>query len=107
MTGDFTITSAGKDTSGRAEFKEWVSAFQKKAVGLRLENLDCFPSEDGTRVVSRWIARGRNGGVLGTEPDGRPIEFTGIAIWEIKDGKLAHNWVERAAWELRQRLEAE
>ena len=43
--------------------------------------------------------------MLGTEADARPIEFTGIAIWEIRDGKLAHNWVERSAWELYQRLE--
>ncbi|MGJ8643555.1 MAG: redoxin domain-containing protein [Luteolibacter sp.] len=105
MTEDFTITSAGNDTSGRAEFKEWVSEFQEKAIGIRLENLEIFPSADGRRVTSRWIARGSNGGVLGAEPDGRPIEFTGIAIWEIRDGRLAHNWVERSAWELHQRLE--
>lgn len=105
MTEDFTITSGGEDTSGRDEFKKWVSGFQEKAKGLRLENLEIFPSADGTRVTSRWIARGHNGGMLGTEADARPIEFTGIAIWEIRDGKLAHNWVERSAWELYQRLE--
>ena len=43
--------------------------------------------------------------MLGTEADARLIEFTGIAIWEIRDGKLAHNWVERSAWELDHRLE--
>ena len=105
MSEDFIITSAGEDVTGRDEFKKWVADFQKKAKGLRLENLECFESADGSRVTSRWIARGRNGGVLGTEPDNREIEFTGIAIWEIRDGKLAHNWVERAAWELHQRLE--
>ncbi len=104
MTEDFTITSAGKDVSGRDEFKKWVAKFQEKAKGLRLENLECFESADGSRVTSRWIARGRNGGVLGTEADGREIEFTGIAIWAIRDGKLAHNWVERSAWELYKRL---
>lgn len=105
MTEDFVITSAGKDVVGRDEFKKWVADFQEKAKGIRLENLDCFASEDRSRVVSRWIARGRNHGVLGTEADGREIDFTGIAIWEIRDGKLAHNWVERSAWELYQRLE--
>ncbi|MDF1741136.1 MAG: redoxin domain-containing protein [Verrucomicrobiales bacterium] len=104
MTEDFVITSAGNEVKGRDEFKKWVAAFQEKAKGLRLENLDCFASADGSRVVSRWIARGRNGGVLGTGADDREIEFTGIAIWEISDGKLAHNWVERSAWELHQRL---
>ena len=105
MTEDFIITSAGKDTVGRDEFKKWVADFQKKAKGLRLENLDIFESEDGTRVASRWIARGRNGGMLGTEADDRELEFTGIAVWEVRDGKLSHNWVERSAWELYKRLE--
>lgn len=28
--------------------------------------------------------------MFGTAPDDRPIESTGIAIWEVRDGKLAH-----------------
>jgi len=28
----------------------------------------------------------------------------GIAIWAVRDGKLARCWVERAAWELYQKL---
>lgn len=106
VTEDFVITSAGSEVSGRMEFKAWVKKFQEKAMGLRLENRETFESADGSRVVSRWIARARNGGVLGTEADGEPIEFTGIAIWEIRDGKLAHNWVERSAWEMFQRIQA-
>ncbi|WP_411826000.1 redoxin domain-containing protein [Luteolibacter sp. AS25] len=105
MTEDFVITSAGQDVVGREEFVEWVAEFQEKAKGLRLENLDCFEGADGGRVVSRWIARGRNGGMLGTEADDREFEFTGIAVWEVRDGKLSHNWVERSAWELYKRLE--
>ncbi|MFC5050748.1 redoxin domain-containing protein [Rubritalea spongiae] len=107
MTEDFVITSAGKDISGRDAFKEWVSKFQEKAKGIRLENREIFASADGSRVVSRWIARARNGGVLGTPADLQAIEFTGIAIWKIKDGKLAHNWVERSAYELYQQLQSE
>lgn len=105
MAEDFTITSAGREVSGRDEFKRWVRDFQGKAKGLRLENREIFGNADGTRVVSRWIARARKGGVLGTEADDRPIEFTGIAIWEVRDGRLAHNWVERSAWEMYQRLQ--
>ena len=36
MTDDFTITSAGKDVTGRDDFKKWVADFQEKARGLRL-----------------------------------------------------------------------
>jgi hypothetical protein len=31
------------------------------------------------------------------EAVGAPISFTGTAVWEVRDGKLAHNWVERSA----------
>ncbi len=56
-------------------------------------------------MASRWIVRGRNNGLLGTEPDGQPISFTGTAVWAVReDGKLQHNWVERATWELYQQL---
>jgi hypothetical protein len=56
--------------------------------------------KDGSRVASRWSVTGGNRGMLGSQPDNRPIEFTGIAIWEVRDGKLAHNWMERSAYEL-------
>ena len=105
---DFGLTSAGREIEGRDNFKTWVEAFQDKAKDVRLEPLETFANADATRVTSRWQATGLNNGVLGTEPDGRPISFTGIAIWEIRwteDGpKLAHNWVERSAWELYQSL---
>jgi ketosteroid isomerase-like protein len=35
---------------------------------------------------------------------GRPVSFTGIAIWRIRDGKLAECRVERAFWELYREL---
>lgn len=76
----------------------------------RGSKFETFANVDATRVTSRWRATGINGGVLGTKPDGRPISFTGIAIWEVRwtpEGpKLAHNWVERSAWELYQQLTA-
>lgn len=105
MTEDFVITSAGTDVTGRAAFKEWIKNFQSKIADLRMSNRDIFPSADGKRVVTRWVANGRNRGMFGTTADERPIEFTGIAIWEVHDGKLAHNWVERSAYELSQHLQ--
>ncbi len=103
-TEDFIITSAGTDIVGRAAFKEWVKTFSAKMRDLRLTSHEMFSSADGTRVVSRWTATGFNRGMFGTPADDRPIEFTGIAVWEVRDGKLAHNWVERSAYELAQKL---
>ncbi|HSI65706.1 MAG TPA: SnoaL-like polyketide cyclase, partial [Candidatus Saccharimonadia bacterium] len=58
------------------------------------------------RVITRMVASGRNNGMFGTEPDNAPVQFVAISIMEVKDGKLAHNWVERSAYELHQRLTA-
>lgn len=107
VVDDFVLTSAGKDIVSRTAFKGWVRAFQAQLHELRLYPQETFANKEGTRVVSRWRATGKNNGVLGTKPDNRPVEFTGIAIWEIRRGKLAHNWVERSAWELYQQLNVE
>jgi hypothetical protein len=43
--------------------------------------------------------------VFGLPPDQREVHFTGTAVWQVReDGKLIHNWVERASWEAYQTL---
>ena len=115
VTDDVVLTTSGEDVVGPEAFREWIARFQTAAPDLRLEAHDTFASADGTRVTSRWTARARNGGLFGTEPDGRAVSFTGVAVWEVRwaDGpagpapRLAHNWVERSAYELYRRLTAE
>jgi predicted ester cyclase len=99
MTEDYAITSGGVTIRGRAAFKAWVRQFQSLLLDATNETLEVFASAAGDRVVSRWVCRGRNNGVFGLPPDGRPVEFSGIAIWRVRDGRLAECWVERAAWE--------
>jgi hypothetical protein len=105
VTEDFVITSGGRDIESRQGFKRWVKEFLSKITDLEFDIIESFQNEDGSRVASRWRVRGRNNGILGTAPDQRSIEFTGIAVWAVRpDGKLQHNWVERSAWELYQGL---
>lgn len=104
MVEDFMITSAGMEIKGREQFKQWVAGFLKTIHESNLETLDIFESKDGTRVVSRWRLTGFHNGMFGLEPNHKPIDMTGIAIWEIRNNKLAHNRVERNAWEVYQRL---
>ncbi len=99
MTEDYVITSGGTAVRGREAFKAWVAEFQTHLLDARTENQDAFASADGERVVSRWICTGRNNGMFGLPADGRPVSFTGIAIWKARDGRLAECWVERAALE--------
>ncbi|WP_218825574.1 ester cyclase [Streptosporangium subroseum] len=108
VVDDFVITSGGEDVVSKESFKEWVRNFLEKINDLNLEVIESFQNEDGSRVASRWRITGRNNGVLGTAADQRPIAFTGTAVWAVReDGKLLHNWVERASWELFQRLTGE
>jgi hypothetical protein len=101
VVDDFLIVSGGKEISSRESFKDWVREFLEKVDGLRLEVVESFQNEDGSRVASRWRVTGRNNGILGTEPDQREIALTGIAVWAVReDGKLLSNWVERSSWEL-------
>ncbi len=105
VSEDFIITSGGVDIVTRAAFKQWVAAFQSKISGLEFDIIESFQNADGNRVASRFRIRGRNNGMFGLTADQRAIDFSGTAIWEVGDsGELRHNWVERSAWELYQRL---
>lgn len=99
MTEDYVITSAGLIVRGREAFKEWVRRFQEVLEGATNEVLDVFADASGERVVSRWICRGMNRGIFGLPDDGRPIAFSGIAVWRVRDGRLAECWVERSGLE--------
>lgn len=104
MVEDFIITNAGKEIRGRDNFKQWVAGFLSTINNSHLENLDIFESKDGSKVVSRWKLTGFHNGMLGLEASQKPITMTGTAVWQIRDNRLAHNWVERSAWELYQQL---
>jgi ketosteroid isomerase-like protein len=105
VVDDFVIVSGGETISGRESFKQWVAGFLAKVDDLHLEVVESFQNDDGSRVVSRWLLTGMNNGILGTEPDQKDIAMTGTAVWAVReDGKLLTNWVERASWELYQRL---
>jgi predicted ester cyclase len=106
MTDDYRITTAGKLIEGRDAFKAWVAQMQTTIIGATNEHLEVFTNAAGDRIVSRWITRGANNGIFGLSADGRPIAFTGIAIWRVRDGRLAECWVERSALELYQALSA-
>ncbi|MBF2707994.1 ester cyclase [Flavobacterium soyangense] len=104
MTTDYSITTAGKVVKGRNEFKNWVGEFQKLLLDAKTESIDVFYNKKENKVVSRWDCSGRNNGLFGLKADNRFISFTGIAIWAVKDGRLAECWVERSAYELYQNL---
>jgi steroid delta-isomerase-like uncharacterized protein len=105
VVDDFVIVSGGEKVTGRDNFERWVRDFLAKVNDLHVEVIESFQNEDGSRVTSRWLITGKNNGMMGTAPDQQEIAMTGTAVWAVReDGKLLCNWVERAAWELFQRL---
>lgn len=104
MTEDFQIHSAMKTISGRKAFRQWVADFQTVLTGARNDILEVFANAAGDRVVARWMCSGRNNGMFGLTADGRPVKFSGIAIWRVENGRLAEGWIERAGLEAYQEL---
>lgn len=104
MTEDYVIVSGGAEVRGRAAFKRWVADFQAQLLGATNVVEDVFASPAGDRVVARWICRGRHNGLFGLPPTGEEVAFSGIAIWRVREGRLAECWVERAALEAWRRL---
>lgn len=48
---------------------------------------------EGAKVVVRVVARGKHvGEYQGIAPTGRQVEFAGIAIRRIVDGKIVEEW---------------
>ncbi|GII56776.1 hypothetical protein Pth03_51650 [Planotetraspora thailandica] len=102
---DFVLITGGQRIEGREAFKQWARGFGSSIRDLEFEVVESFENHDGSRVASMWRVTGRNDGVFGTEPDGRPIEMTGTAIWAVRgDGRLVSNQVERNAYEVYRRL---
>ncbi len=104
MTEDYRITTAGSVVDGRNAFKAWVSSMQQVVRQATNEHIEIITNAAGDRVVSRWITRGYNNGMFGLPATQERIEFSGIAIWRVEDGRLAECWVERSAYELFERL---
>ena len=48
------------------------------------------------RVITRWTWTGTltGDGFLGVKPKGQRIEFDGIDVWSVRDGKLYEHWDE-------------
>mgnify|MGYP002622783047 CR=1 FL=1 len=99
MAEDYVIHSAGTTIHGRPAFKAWVETFQSLLEGATNEVHDVHVDTTGTVVTTRWTCSGINRGIFGLPPDGAPIEFSGIAVWRVHEGKLAECWVERSALE--------
>jgi steroid delta-isomerase-like uncharacterized protein len=53
---------------------------------------DQFATDE--RVVCRWRSGGTHqGDLFGMPATGKPIDYTGVSLWEFDDGKARRGWV--------------
>jgi steroid delta-isomerase-like uncharacterized protein len=101
VADDVVIQVGGQEIAGKANISNWVKEFLDHVNDLHIDTIETFQNDDGTRVTSRWVLTGTNNGILGTEPNSKPVAMTGTAIWSLdEDGKLQRGWVEQASFEL-------
>lgn len=76
-------------TGMRQLYEKWLAAFPDGQ--QRVED----QIAEGDKVVTRWSFRGTHRGELfGIKPTGKTVEFTGVFIDRIADGKLVEHWDE-------------
>jgi ketosteroid isomerase-like protein len=100
VADDIVVEAGGWQIAGKDNVKAWVQGFLGHVDDLHVDNIETFQNDDCTRVTSRWVLTGSNNGILGTEPNGKPVAMTGTAVWTVDDEKLKRGWVEQASFEL-------
>jgi steroid delta-isomerase-like uncharacterized protein len=82
------------DLCGLAEMKRFVAAYHAAFPDAQSTIEDQVA--EGSKVVTRWRARGTHRGDLaGIAATGREIDLQGITIERIEDGKIVEVWVAR------------
>ncbi|HEY6738207.1 MAG TPA: ester cyclase [Actinopolymorphaceae bacterium] len=91
---DFVLTRGGGEARGPAAIVELIE--QSHALFDDIDvALDVGPIADGDHVAARWTFRGAYRGGMPNVPaePGTRVEFHGVDIIRIADGKVAQYWV--------------
>ena len=100
------VLHAGRNAvSGRTTLRTIIGDFLAgfPDVKHRIEDLVV----EGDRVVTRWRGIGHHRGSYdGIAPTGREIDYTGITIFRIAEGRIAEAWVNAEMAELLASLRA-
>ena len=82
---------AGHNPVGPAGFKPFHKQFREAFPDVHIEVVDTIC--EGNKIAARCIVTGTHlGETLGFNATGRRVEFTGMTILRIEDGKIAEAW---------------
>ena len=81
----------GRDIRGASEFKPFFRSFRGAFPDIEVVVEDTIA--EGDRVAARCSVRAKHSGhTLGFAATHRPVEFHGISIVRIRDGKIVEAW---------------
>jgi len=87
---------------GRAGLKQRVATI-RAAFEPRQELHDVIVDRD--RVAVRWTLRGvHSGPFIGVPATGRPVEFDGVDLYAMRDGRMAAHWNVVGLWAFYQQV---
>jgi steroid delta-isomerase-like uncharacterized protein len=76
---------------GREAYRAAIERYRSAFSGLHVRIDDQVA--EGDKVVTRWTASGRHDGELfGMPATGKDVEFTGIDIDRIENGRIVEEW---------------
>jgi steroid delta-isomerase-like uncharacterized protein len=97
------VDPAGKPVQGAHAFREFHRQFRGAFPNMDITLEDVIA--EGDRAVARCDVRGRHiGDHLGFAATHNPVQFTGIAIVRIENGKIAEAWNEFDFMEMNRQL---
>jgi predicted ester cyclase len=104
-TGDLDsaeeLYAAGQAEAAKQEAADFRQGFPD--VTSTIEDLIA----EGDKVVARWRSRATHQGeYMGIAPTGKEVEFTGISVYRIEEGKIAESWTVEDQFGLMQQIGA-
>ena len=104
LTDDVVLVRDEEKAHGRDEFKAVLARLQRAFPDIQYRVDDVIVA-GGDRIALRWEARGTHRGeYLGVAATGRPVSYTGVTIYELRDGRVARIWVAADLLSLLRRL---
>lgn len=92
---EFRDRSAAGRGDTRGDYRRMLEAFYAAFPDFHTTIEDLTIDESRATVAIRWKARGTHrGAYLGVAPSGRTLDFAGIEIIRVEEGRIVERWGE-------------
>src|SRR5215208_80928 len=92
--------------AGQAEAAKQEAANFRQGFPDVISTIEDLKTE-GDKVVARWRSHATHrGDYMGIAPSGKEVQFTGISVYRIEEGKIAESWTEEDQFGLMRQIGA-